>query len=654
MSKKSAVVSRNQAFTRFLPGAIETIDGETVKVSFHELKADEFDNQTRQYLRYQLRSAIEHWQYRDAVFNAFLADPDSKAFQFVTSVRVVANALATVECKQCSAVINLKKEHNRDKHCPRCHSGLRVLPFVEVHSCGRDSLVRIPSCGKGHGDRYIKLERHAQQRWVCGEDNCDWSQPAFTIECGPDCYFRLLNVQIDKKKRRKSQILVGSNSAFRTHNIDILNPPQGDVVRLFKSYSEFVPTLFVADYLGIQSVDFRDLEPVFQTLNELREQAKAPQPPQSSLEDMLASMGLSAEQQKAILEKTTAQAPGQMQTARRLTALKAAFERAQELVPELEHTETMPYHLVKQVQDLRLAVNLPNTSTLPSLIGRLGDRKGASGLSALELKAVRDALPRYGLEDIALVSNFPIVSCAYGFTRGPGFSNDDRVLNAFPKCASVAGGNVNRTPFYVLSTPTEALVVRIAPIAMMRYLSANGFISEQDIPDEDAGRRAWILRQFMGEDRKTNPVAYAIFAAVHSYAHRMIENVALESCFSTTSLSEMVMPASLSFAIYVNQRSEFNIGGLSSFVEQRLNRALAAIVQAVPCMFDPICTMKDGGACNGCLFLPEVSCREFNEGLTRGVLHGGDITAQHEVGKVLGAKHLSGFFDVCARELAVP
>ena len=151
----------------------------------------------------------------------------------------------------------------------------------------------------------------------------------------------------------------------------------------------------------------------------------------------------------------------------------------------------MPYHLVKQVQHLRLAVNLPNSATLSDLIARLSGRKGPAGLSALELKDVRDSLSRYGLEDIALVSNFPIVSCAYGFTRGPGYSNDDRVLNAFPKCPPVAGGNVNRTPFYVLSTPTEALVVRIAPMAMMRYLAANDFISKSEIPDDDAGRRAW-------------------------------------------------------------------------------------------------------------------------------------------------------------------
>jgi hypothetical protein len=66
-------------------------------------------------------------------------------------------------------------------------------------------------------------------------------------------------------------------------------------------------------------------------------------------------------------------------------------------------------------------------------------------------------------------------------------------------------------------------------------------------------------------------------------------------------------------------------------------------------MFDPICTVKDGGACNGCLYLPEVTCREFNAGLTRSVLHGGQILAQHEMGQIVGARKFVGFFGSASR-----
>jgi hypothetical protein len=648
MSSRSAVVSRNQAFTRFLPGAVETIDGETVKIVLHDLKGADFDPYARDYLRHQLRSVIEQWPHRDAVFKGFLDDPESKTFEFVTSVRVVAHALPIVECRRCGAVANVSKDKDEIKRCRRCGAGLRVVPFIEIHGCGVESNVRVPPCPNGHGDQYIRLERYAQRRWACGIEGCGWSEPAFANFCGKNCYFALLQVSLDSKRRKKSQVLVGSSSVYRTQSIDILNPPQGELVRLFRSFGEYVPALFLSDYLGLEPIDFGDLERTFQLLGELKNGPQGDQPASDSLESIIGAMKMSDEDRERLLAAAAKQTTGLSQTATRVAAFRQSMRRVEDLIPEL-NPPTIPWKVLKEVYDLRLAMNLPTTTNLSDLVARLSGRKGAAAVSALELKTVRSELSRYGLEDIALISNFPIVSCAYGFTRGSSYEKEDHVLRAFPKRPSVSGGSTDRTPFYALSTGTEALIVRLSPLAVMRHMEANGFISEREIPEDDAAQRAWVLRQFMDEDRTANPAAYTIFATVHSYAHRTIEQVALESCFSTTSLSEMVMPAALSFIVYVNQRSEFNIGGLSSFVEQRLSRALTAILQPTPCMFDPICTVKDGGACNGCLYLPEVTCREFNAGLTRSVLHGGQILAQHEMGQIVGARKFVGFFGSASR-----
>jgi hypothetical protein len=643
------VVSRNQAFSRFLPGAVETIDGETVKISLHDLKGADFDAYTRGFLQHQLSSVISLWPHRDAAYKTFLDNPETKTFEFVTSVRLVAQTLPIVECRVCGAVTNVATDRSEGKKCrrPGCGGGLRVLPFIEIHSCGVESNVRIPPCDKGHGDQYIRLERHAQRRWACGMQGCDWSEAAFASFCGKNCYFALLQVPLDKKKKRKSQVLVGSNSVYRTQSIDILNPPQGELGRLFRSYVEYVPSLFVSEYLGLQSIDFGNLEPLFQLLNEMKNGEPNEAPSGLSLEAVIAGLKISDEERQRLTAAMT-QASGQTHTAKRVDEFRKTLSSVEEMVPELSPL-TVPWKTLKEMYDLCLAINLPNAVNLLGLANRLSGRGGTAALSALELSNARSELPRCGLEDIALITNFPIVSCAYGYTRGQGYAKEEHVLRAFAKRPSVTGGSSDRTPFYALSTGTEALIVRISPSAMMRYLEANGFITRSEQPEEDASRRAWVIRQFMDEDRASNPAAYAMFAAVHSYAHRMIEQLALESCFSTTSLSEMVMPAALSFVIYVNQRSEFNIGGLSSFVEQRLSRALAAIVQPTPCMFDPICTMKDGGACNGCLYLPEVTCREFNAGLTRSVLHGGDILAQHELAPMVGTRRFIGFFEVTPR-----
>jgi hypothetical protein len=643
MSRHQAVVSRNQAFSRFLPGAVETIDGETVHISAHELTGADIDGYTRGFLQNRLSSAIRQWQHRDPVYEPFLKDPESKAFEFVTSVRVMARALPVVECRTCNAVTNMTTDKGLGSRCrrPGCNGGMRVLPFIEIHACGLESSVRIPKCNE-HGHQYIRLERHAQRRWVCGVAACDWSEAAFASSCGQNCYLSLLQVPVEKSKKRRSQVLVGSNAVFRTQSIDILNPPQGDLGRLFRSYQEFVPPLFISEYLGLNSIDFENLDPLFGVLNEMQNVPTSGPSAGPSLDTIIARLTIPDEQRQALiaaLSKNT----GQMHTAKRVAEFKASLQQVEEVVPELA-SNTVPESVLKEAYDLSLALKLPNASNLEELVRRLSGRGGAAALSALEISSARSKLPEYGLDDISLVTNFPIVSCAYGFTRG--FIADEKVLRSFPKRPSVSGGSSQKTPFYVLSNGTEALVVRISPTAMIRFLELNGFGAPR--LRDDVARRGWILRQFMGEDvriePKSNPIAFAIFAVIHSYAHRMIEQVALESCFSTTSLSEMVMPAALGFVIYVNQRSEFNIGGLSSFVEQRLGRALAAIVQPTPCMFDPICTMKDGGACNGCLYLPEVTCREFNAALSRTVLYGGDILPQHEMASIMGARHLDGFF----------
>jgi hypothetical protein len=649
MNKRTAVISRNQAFSRFLPGAIETIDGETVKITLHELQGAAFDEFARGFLQQQLSLVISQWPNREATFQAFLNDPGTKRFEFVTSMRVVAQTLPIVECRVCGAVTSTVTDKSEGKRCrrPSCNGGLRVLPFIEIHSCGLESNVRIPPCGKGHGYQYIMMERHAQRRWSCGVAGCDWSEASFASFCGKNCYFSLLDVPLDQKKKRKTQVLVGSNSVYRTQSVDILNPPQGELGRLFRLYPEYVPALFVSEYLDVDRINFGDPEPLFQTLNELKNGATSEVSSNSSIESVIAGLSISDEERKRLLQAMNA-ATGLTQTAQRLERFKTSLSRVEDLVPELG-TQTVPWKVLKEVYDISLAANLPNAANLTLLIERLSGKGGTAAVSALGLSQARADLARCGLEDIALITNFPIVSCAYGFTRGSGYSNEDHVLRAFGKRPSVTGGSSDRTPFYALSTGTEALIVRIAPQAMMTYLKANGFIAQSEEPQDDAGRRAWILRQFMVDDRTTNPAAYAMFSSVHSYAHRMIEQLALESCFSTTSLSEMVLPAALGFIIYVNQRSEFNIGGLSSFVEQRLARALKAVTQPTPCIFDPICTMKDGGACNGCLYLPEVTCREFNAALTRSVLHGGDVLAQHELAAILGSRRLTGFFESLTR-----
>jgi hypothetical protein len=641
MTTRQSVVSRSQAFTRFLPGAIETVDGQTVRVLSHESRGADIDDYTLAFLKQQLRRQIEQWEFTDATFRAFIEDAEAPGFEFVESRRVTAQTLPLVECERCKAVFRTSQQPDSIGRCRRstCNGRVRVVPFVEIHECGNESSMRVPACPQ-HGDQFIRLERHTARRWTCGVEGCAWHERAFAGYCGKQCYFAALNVDLDKAGKRKSQVLVGSGSVFRTQSIDLLNPPGGELGRLFREYDEFVPRLFLADYLNISQLPLGDMRTMFGLLDEVRDEERKAGQTSDSVDSVIAGLKISDEERQRLL-KAMAAAGGGLKTAGRVSEFKRSLDAVEAAVPEIS-TGDVPFGQLKEIYDLTLAMNLPNASNLERLVTVLRAKGGFSAKSADELDVVRDRASSYGLADVVLSNNFPIVSCAYGYTRGSRFSSHDPVLRAFPKRPSVYGGRTDKTPFFVLSSTTEALVFRLSPSVVRGFLHANGLISAREALQDDDTFRAWLLRQFIPKNDMVSPMAEVVKCAVHSYSHRMLEQLALESCFSVTSLSEMVMPAALTFVLYVNQLSEFNIGGLSSFVEQRLLRALEAVTLAQPCMFDPICTLKDNCACNGCLFLPEVTCREFNSHLTRAALYGGEIQEEDPYAKWIGRTAMRG------------
>jgi hypothetical protein len=80
------------------------------------------------------------------------------------------------------------------------------------------------------------------------------------------------------------------------------------------------------------------------------------------------------------------------------------------------------------------------------------------------------------------------------------------------------------------------------------------------------------------------------------------------------------MERTASFFIYVANYSTFNLGGLTSLVEQHLADWMDAAVEQTICVHDPICLHERGG-CHKCIAIP-FNCERFNRGLHRGYLVG--------------------------------
>lgn len=123
--------------------------------------------------------------------------------------------------------------------------------------------------------------------------------------------------------------------------------------------------------------------------------------------------------------------------------------------------------------------------------------------------------------------------------------------------------------------------------------------------------------------------------AVHTLAHVLIDQLALDAGYPASSLRERLFVGTDMAGILVytaSSDSAGSLGGVASMADpERLSVALSEAEDRLAwCAADPVCIESDGSgtegsnlaACHNCVLLPETSCEEFNTGLDRGVLLG--------------------------------
>jgi hypothetical protein len=229
-----------------------------------------------------------------------------------------------------------------------------------------------------------------------------------------------------------------------------------------------------------------------------------------------------------------------------------------------------------------------------------------------------------GLSKLALISDYPILTATYGYSRTDYQPNQCR-LNPFPAHQDHGG----RFPVFVDQVQADALLLSLDANRVVRWLRENG--SDISIPagsDPQRSARALFVRLFddvplretIGPDRRE---CRMVFGLLHTLSHLALRQASLLCGLDRTSLSEYVLPKSLTVAIYCNHRFGAAIGALTALFEQSLTEWLQMIQDARRCVYDPVCRQR-GGNCHACTHLAETSCRFFNLNLGRSFLFGGD------------------------------
>jgi hypothetical protein len=222
------------------------------------------------------------------------------------------------------------------------------------------------------------------------------------------------------------------------------------------------------------------------------------------------------------------------------------------------------------------------------------------------------ALEGARLSSVDLLTNFPVATLGYGFTRG-GKAPGESQLVAFRERGQLrAYGSLVRT---------EGLLFQLNPIAVRQYLIAQGHAVGPASTAQEA--RLAILRAARipsSADRDPQPLGHSLLTLIHSYTHRVIRILAAFAGIERDALAEYLVPNHLSAIVYAAARGDFVLGGLQAVFETALDRFLDAFVTGeVRCPLDPGCR-SGGGACVACLHLGEPSCRWYNRFLNRSTL----------------------------------
>jgi hypothetical protein len=252
---------------------------------------------------------------------------------------------------------------------------------------------------------------------------------------------------------------------------------------------------------------------------------------------------------------------------------------------------------------------------------------------ASSIAANQPIIGQLGLKDVTLVQDYTIVNATFGFSRVE-YSNDDCWLNPFPPDERYQG----RLPIFVDKTQADALLISLDPAHVIRWLEANGI--RPTLPaggDPELVQRGYFVQLFDDIDLyHTFTAADAerrmVFGLLHTLSHACVKQASLLCGLERTSLSEYLLPKTLTIALYCNHRFGATIGALTALFEQTFAQWLNGVRDSQSCVYDPQCHDHDAN-CHACTHLSETSCRFFNLNLSRSFLFGGPEQSLGNIGQ---------------------
>lgn len=634
--------SRQQILYQFLPGNTFDYSDKRGIWKVTRLETTDASGQVdRQYIADRVFARARNWEGGDEGFTT--NSPDNYDFAEPDEVRAEPFP-TTFSCRVCGKAHEYYSAddlngQNKTLTCDRsgCNGDLEQYQFVSVHSCGEIARLYTGSC-PNHGDQHITLDDQNSQRaqnflWRCDVSSCNWStRVSYRQQCGCD-YVPPSADDADDDTMYTTVHRAGST--YYPHYLTTVNLNTADIGHLRGSESgsqRAIAKLLDLTDSRLQSVD----------LNESLEGAEIDDDRKIEVYRTVDGVESLDEAEAWLREQGEIDSQTIGELLKELVVLEVGEESDEmtdagdELLQYVLSLEDLTTHSLDDLRENALSSGFPQ--------------------KADKIDTYSNVLDRVGIDAIRVIEDFPVQTFVYGYTRG-GREEDEAMLNAFSQNASSGDG----TPIFVDMSETEATQFDLDPIEVLLWLAVNlpttsdptsvrGPITLPDVPanPDDAAidraraeienlsraeQRSFLLNHLdpvdgygrfdtQTDDDVEGKVTKYVFELMHTLSHILLKQASTISGFDRTNLSEFLFPRALSMVIYTNNREEFNIGGMTTMVEQQLDNLLGqAHAHGNDCMMDPVCSQR-GGACLSCLHVSEISCSYFNQVLSRDYLYG--------------------------------
>ena len=490
-------------------------------------------------------------------------------------------------CDRCGLVFRTDEHTELRKACieRRCAGTHRQLPYFRVHRCGKRQQLSIPRC---RVDSNHPMRFHDAGSFITAYFTCKVCSTRFEIFPGRcDCAL----ADLEPQERQFRLVKARDSKAFYPQHVTVVNISAQLVKALATSRG---PLWALAHYLGT-------VENLIGLLDEAagrRGGADEDAAMQSILDILAKTPGLTDDKRTeltGVLNSKRGEEPG----------LEAAQRILHPTTVEAARTDRRLFERGFIFHERH-----------PELLGVISARYREDGHHGMAARMDNGATSArsVGFSKVAVIRELPIALVGFGFTREfPDHRAQLKPLQA-PERDRAA-----RRPLVTIESNTEGVFFELDPQLLWSWCHANGWTTDPTPADERAAR-AWLLRTAYAAN--PSDASLAVQRLTHAWAHTLIHALEGRSAFGPNSVAEYLMERTASFFIYVANYSTFNLGGLTTLVEQHLADWVAAAVDQTTCVHDPVCLSERGG-CHKCLALA-FHCERFNRGLHRGYLTGAE------------------------------